>query len=102
MSNTETQEFSVGQGVNYGFNGDSYPGTVRKVSPSGKTVWVSDDSHTANPDKTQGPTFTPKDEDKPETWTKFTYRAKSGGFCRSGSNGWYLAHGRLYERNPSF
>ena len=109
MSNAKNTTFKVGDGATYGFHGDSYPATVRKVSPSGKTVWVSSDNYSVNPGHTtygqEGPvptTFTSKNEDKPETWTKFTYRPKSGDFCETGSSFCHLSSGRRYSQNPSF
>lgn len=37
--------FCVGQGVHWGYNGDSYPGTVLYVSDSGREVYVSKDEY---------------------------------------------------------
>jgi len=36
----------VGDGATHGFGSDCYPATVIKVSASGKTIWIQDDTHT--------------------------------------------------------
>jgi len=95
----------VGEGVNYGINGDSYPGTVRRVSASGKTVWVSCDGCryiNGGPYFMEGSAralFTPLHENEPEMWLRFSLR-KDGWFTRSGSKWCVLRRGRNCKRNP--
>jgi hypothetical protein len=98
---------NVGDGVSYSINGDSYPCTVRKISPSGKTVWVSRDEFRGTPGANSYEVaekvgvFIPRDADKPETWKKFTKR-QDGRFREVGTNYCYLSPGRSYSQDPHF
>ena len=97
---------NVGDGVSYGINGDAYPMTVRKVSPSGKTVWCSRDEFRGSSDNSYAVAekkgvFVPRDEDQPKAWEKFTQR-QDGTFRRSGSKCCYLFPGRTYRQDPHF
>lgn len=99
-------EPKVGDGGHFGFNGDAYPVTVRKVSASGKTVWVSRDSYRVvggnfREEGHKPCVFTPQDS-SPETWSKFT--KKKDGFFRDGPirGGRALLPGRAFAQNPHF
>lgn len=106
--------FKVGDGVHSGFNGDAYPGTVRKVSASGRQVWVSDDKHYATQKEIElvkkygqhegdiDSVFVP--QDVPETQWKMYKLNKRGRFLPQGhrGTGWSLQPGRRYAQNPSF
>ncbi len=45
LPRSDGRTFKVGDGVHWGFNGDSYPGTVRFISDSGRKVYVSRDRY---------------------------------------------------------
>lgn len=110
LPNLNGVAFSVGDGVHWGFNGDAYPGTVRKVSTSGRKVWVSRDKHRGlntenNKHLHEGPidsVFVPTDMPESE-WQCFTLR-KHGHFCEApGSRAtWSLQPTRIFASNPSF
>lgn len=98
---------NVGDGAAYAINGDSYPVTIRRVSPSGKTVWVSNDEFRASPgvnsyevSKKIG-VFIPRDENHPKMWKKFTQR-RDGTFREVGTRYCYLSPGRRYAYDPHF
>lgn len=105
--------FQVGDGVHWAFNGDSYPGTVRKVSKSGLKVWVSSDEHRITDAERErvrahgfhegaiDSAFIPVDM-MPEYWKcfKFSTARKRIRFTNDGT--FSLFHGREYSRNPSF
>ena len=82
--------YKVGDGVNYHFNGDTYPGTVTKVTA--KRIWVS-------PDKARGKgifTLNAKKEER-----LFTLRA-DGEFRSAGHGTWTLGKGREMELSREF
>ena len=103
-------EFKVGDGAHYSINGDSYPCTVRKVSKSGRQVWVSNDSYKV----TGGSYYEEGDKpciftsrDVPESEWKGFHLAKNGQWVEQGcraSRGRYLGFelysGRAYSHNP--
>jgi hypothetical protein len=97
----------VGDGASFGYGGDAYPLTVRRVSASGKTLWCSRDEFTATPgvnsyeEARKVGTFLTTD-DPPESWTKFTKR-QDGHFRRVGCKNYgTLALGRTYRQDPHF
>lgn len=96
----------VGSGVTYNIGGDSYPLTVRKVSPSGATVWCSRDDFRGAPGNMPGEgdkkgLFIPQAADEPDMWEKFT-RRPDGKYRPSGSKCGYLSPDRRYRKDPSF
>jgi len=99
----------VGDGVSYGIGGDAYPYTVRKISPSGKTVWCSrddfkGDGNNTYAEATKSGTFTPRDEDRPDCWRVFTKR-KDGRWRQKGDSirsAGHLFAGRVYRQDPHF
>lgn len=108
----EGQPFQIGDGVHWSFNGDSYLGTVRKVSKSGREVWVSNDDHVATKKEKElvekhgvheGPIdsiFTPRDVPESQ-WRKFRLmnnKRKRNVFSDGTFNLW---HGREFAYNPS-
>lgn len=102
------KNLSVGDGVSWGFNGDSYPGTVLYVSDSGRKVLVSKDKYKVI-DNLGGYvegnrdcefTTIPRSMDECEQWTLY-----KDGFWRrepGKSADWTLHPGRYYSQNPSF
>jgi len=97
---------TVGSGVTYNIGGDSYPLTVRKVSPSGSAVWCSRDDFRAAPGNTMGESdktglFLPTDAEDPSKWEKFT-RRPGGKYRPAGSKCGHLSPDRRYRRDPSF
>lgn len=97
---------AVGSGVTYNIGGDSYPLTVRKVSPSGAAVWCSRDEFRAGPGNTYAQAdkhgvFIPRHGDDPSKWERFTRRS-NGKYRPSGSKCGYLSPDRRYRRDPSF
>lgn len=100
--------FSVGDGVSWGFNGDSYPGTVLYVSDSGRKVLVSGDKYKVIDNRggyVEGDRdceFTtiqrPMENCKEWTLYKDRYWRDSPG---KGS-AWTLNAGRRYSQNPCF
>ena len=98
--------FQPGDGATYSINGDSYPYTVRRVSPSGKTLWASQDEFRGKPgansyaqaDKVG--VFKPVDVPE-DRWEKYTLR-KDGHFRRVGQNFGFFTKGRSYRQDPSF
>ncbi len=113
LANGQGEVFSVGEGVHWGFNGDVYPGTVRRVSPSGRKIWVSSDAHRitqVEKDRLQehglhdgeiNCVFIPRDVPESE-WKCFTLR-KTGCFTeRPGRSIAFALHrGRHYHHTPS-
>lgn len=97
----------VGQGCHYGINGDSYPYTVRKVSASGKTIWVSRDDYKVMDDSVglyEGPKrcWFEMLEVPEEEWECFKLK-KDGCYRRAGTvRRWSpsLRLGREYAYNP--
>ncbi len=113
LANKNGTTFKVGDGVHWGFNADADPGTVRKVSASGRQVWVSIDEMIVTDKEREdveayglheGPidcNFVQKDVPESE-WTCWTLRA-DGRFTRDpGRNSISLYPTRLFKRNPSF
>jgi hypothetical protein len=102
----EPYKFAVGDGATASINGDSYPYTIRKVSPSGKTVWASRDDFKAAPGNNiyESPelkgAFIPQDVPESE-WDKFTLR-QNGSWCKVATNYYFLSLGRSYRQDPSF
>jgi hypothetical protein len=78
---TNANKFTVGEVVNYGFNGDYYTAKVIKVSVSGHQVLVQ--------------------EGQASRLMFFTRRA-NGSYRSAGHGTWLLSHGARDERNPSF
>lgn len=115
LPNKDGTVFKVGEGCHWGFNGDSYPGTVLFVSNSGRRVWVSHDNITLT-DKGKSQTYHegPKDCDfetvqLPQDQCDEYYLNKWGVFVRAGDKksgpndtAWSLRSGRVYSQNPSF
>jgi len=97
---------NVGDGVSYAVGSDAYPMTVRRISPSGKTIWCSSDRFRSKPransfaEADKVGVFLPQDTD-PKTWTKFTKRA-DGTFRESGRRHCRLIVGRSYKQDPHF
>lgn len=110
VANGERWYPEVGDGCSCGNGGDSYPYTVRRVSPSGKTIWVSRDTYKVKPGKGAPYEEGPKDcwffpQDVPDTqWTCFKLK-KDGRFRESGKT--YrgqpsLCFGRRFSQDPHF
>jgi len=107
MKEKKMERFQPGAGVTEYIGSDGYPGTVRKVSASGKTVWISRDGHRAIPgvvnpyeEPYKKVEFIPVDTPESQ-WIKYTYR-KDGSFRRSGGKSYYLGSGRYYKQDPSY
>lgn len=109
LPNKHGKTFKVNDGVSYGFNGDSYPCTVRKVSDSGKQVLVSRDDHRVTKAELErsdagyhegsiGSVFIPQEvsDDELEVFKL----DKFGRFHNKKT--WTLSLGREYSQNPSF
>lgn len=94
--------FKVGDGATYTIGSDSYPMTVRRVSPSGYKVWVSEDD--LGPVREVGAhyvsDFISRDVD-PSEWRLFTRRV-NGKYVISGSRHGRLSRGRYYHMDPHF
>ncbi len=103
---TVSVALNVGDGVSYAIGGDAYPMTVRKISPSGKTVWCSQDNFLASQGENSYEVadkkgeFIPRD-DPSEGWRKFTKRS-DGKFRPVGDKYGYLFAGRCYHQDPHF
>lgn len=113
LANADGVTFKVGDGCHWGFNGDSYPGTVVKVSKSGRKVWVSKDKYHVIPradGQSQAYSEGPKNcefetVEVPESQLEEYTLRKSGQFHQRGySKGyaWSLQPGRTYSYNPHF
>lgn len=108
LHNTAANAWSprVCDGCHTGFNGDRYPNKVRKVSPSGKTVWVSSDDYRVIDGEggfVEGPRgciFSPGTAGDPSTWRKFMKQADGTFRARGGRRGELLIPGRAYSSNP--
>lgn len=109
LPNLDGTTFTVGGGVHWGFNGDAYPGTVVKVSESGRKVWVSSDKYRVTDNQggyvegARGCEFTTVvvPDDQLECYTL----RKSGHFHRNGNSkgyAWSLQPDRVYSHNPSY
>lgn len=72
--------FVVGDVVHYSVNGDSYPGKVQLVNPSGSRVSVAGNSGSY----------------------KVFSRRRNGSYRSVHDAVWILSHGYLNERDPSF
>ena len=106
----------VGMGATTGYNGDSYPHTIHKVSKDLKTVWVSSDNYTAIPKANSKGyeygeevpyTYSNNDTNKPTNWSEYKLR-KNGYYIQKGvgmNSAWfftlYLDY-RRYRQNPEF
>lgn len=109
LPNCALVTFKVGDGCHWGFNGDAYPGTVRKVSKSGRKVWVSRDDYRVIDDK-DGYTESDRDcvfttLDLPESsWEEYHLTVHGHFVSGRGSGGaaWSLQPNRRYSRNPHF
>lgn len=107
IADKDSRPFKVGDGCHWGFNGDAYPGTVVKVSASGRKVWVSRDSY-----RVERGGFSDEDQvffttvDCPADQLDCYSLRKNGHFHRAGFRGygtaWSLRPGRAYSWNPSF
>jgi hypothetical protein len=107
------QTFKVGEGVHWGFNGDSYPGTVLYVSDSGRKVYVSKDEYQVVDDLggyVEGPrkcVFTTVNRSLEECKVYTLSRHEGAERFRdsrnnSRSGAWALCTGRIYSHNPSY
>lgn len=99
----------VGDGCHDGFNGDTYPSTVRYISPSGKTIWTSGDDYRVKPGKgnpyeegAKDCFFFPKAEAPPKEHCSKWMRKKDGRFREAGKHGHTLCPGRQHSRNPHY
>lgn len=99
------QTFKVGDGVRWGYNGDSYPGTVLFVSDSGRQVYVSKDTFKVidnlggyvEGDRTCEFTTVDRPIEQCTVWTL----RKSGYFTEeSGRHSCAIIPGRAYSYNP--
>jgi len=94
------ERFKAGDGVALCYRNDVYPGTVRRVSPSGHRVWVSeDDIARAYFDPCLGPVaqaYSPRDVE-PQHWRVFT-RRRDGYYAEKGHQTPYLVLGRDYSK----
>ncbi len=93
---------TVGAGVSYCIGSDSYPYTVRRVSPSGKTLWATSERFVAGPGNTyerahKVGVFVPPAEAE----EAFTLRA-DGTYRPVGSKAGYLSEGRTFRQDPCF
>lgn len=100
--------FEVGQGVHYGYNGDSYPMTVLYVSDSGRKVYCSLDDYRVIDDLGGYAEGSRRCEFatvvRPIAGCQcFTLRPDGRWREKPGKGyGWTLVSGRVYSRNPSF
>lgn len=101
--------YKAGDGAHYSINGDSTPVTVKKVSHSGKTVWVSVNNFRAKPGQDyfkqdgnlEGLFTESENAADPSTWVKFTLR-DDDRFRQAKCRYISLHPGRKYRRDPSF
>lgn len=107
LPNLDGQTFKVGDGVHWGFNGDAYPGTVVRVSASGRKVYVTHDNYRVIDNKggyvegDRGCEFTTIEGGHEHEYTlrksgHFHGKGKSAGYA------WSLRPSRRYAQNPSF
>jgi hypothetical protein len=102
------KKFAVGDGVHWGFNGDTYPGTVVFVSEKGGYVLVSKDKYKIIDNEggfvegLRECVFTQVERPFKEC-ERFT-KGKDGVYRNAPQRrgGWVLRHGRAYSQNPSF
>lgn len=87
------ESFQPGDGATYSIGSDSYPVTVRKVSPSGACLWTS-------ADRVVGSVFVPQDV-RPDQLEKWTRRA-NGRYKKVGGRCGFLTKGRSYHQDRSF
>lgn len=98
--------FQVGDGVNWGGNGDSRPGTVLFISDSGRQLWVSPDEFKIIDDlggyvegtRTCEFTTIPRTREECTAWKLY----QDGRWRQQAGRGSTLHHHRLYSQNPSF
>lgn len=93
----------AGDGGTYSIGSDSYPVTVRKVSPSGHVVWVSRDrirSSGSPYERSPGGVYEPVDVPE-EKWDRFT-RRRDGSYRSVGYRCGLLTAGRNHYLDPSF
>jgi hypothetical protein len=113
LPNLDGDTFKVGDGVHWGFNGDAYPGTVVRVSASGRKVYVSHDKYRVVPrpdGQSQAYSEGPKNcefetVEVPDAALDVYTLRKSGHFHQKGySKGyaWSLRPGREFAQNPHF
>jgi len=100
---TFKHNFAVGDNCNFGGNGDAYPCTVVRVTPT--KVITQDASYdcvkSASNYGADDAVFTYNDNPNGRIRT-FTVR-KNGRVIEQGSNGWgFLNHHWLFKQNPSF
>lgn len=99
-------EFRPGDGASLWLGGDAYPMTVRRVSPTGHTVWTSEDRFRAKPGG--GTIFDDPvvvglhipEEVHPSKWQVFTRRKDGAYRLRGQASGCKLSPGRVFRRNP--
>lgn len=91
-------DFQVGDGVHWSFNGDSYPGTVVRVTPN--IVEVRPDRYQVK-ESDKGMKEGHRDceffEDPDAPVRKFRYQPSTG---RIEQSPFVLHHGRAFGRNP--
>lgn len=106
----ESWKPKVGDGCSFGWGGDRYPYTVRRISPSGKTIWVSRDGYKVKPghggmvEGNRECFFYPLDDTPDVDWMAF--KLKSDGKFRfagkSSKRDPSLNPGRVFSNDPSF
>lgn len=100
--------FSIGDGVSFGFNGDSYPGTILFISDSGRKVKVSRDKYNVidnlgwyvEGNRTCEFVTVQRSIEDCEEWTLY-----QDGYWRTSpgkGSAWTLSRGRFFSCNPSF
>jgi hypothetical protein len=97
----------IGMGATGGAGSDCYPYTIVEISPNGKTIWVTSDSHKATKDceyyGNQSYTYTSNMDGERECYTL----RKNGRWIRKGAGlkeywcGISIGH-RRYYRDPHF
>ncbi len=92
----------VGMGITYSVGSDSYPGTISRVSASGKTFWFKKDDFRARKDSNyygnQKWIYLPDPEAQEE---KVTRSKRTGKWRRQGGGHVYVGERETYQ-DPHF
>ncbi len=108
VQNVNGVSFKIGDGVHWGYNGDSYPGTVVAVSASGRVVMVQDDNFVMDEsdrgfkEGARKGTFSQPVEIYKDVPARQFKLFKNGQFREGSSRGNPLNQERVWARNPSF
>lgn len=104
MKNSRYFTPTPGLGITYAINGDSYPYTIRRVSPSGHQFWATRDRFIAKPganepygESDKVGVFEPE-----ETQERMFTRRRDGTYMAKGAPYVLVYEGRTYKQDPSF